>query len=61
MSIQQIMSARRIVCSVPDERKAKAVKAATKGPVTPEVPASILQRHADVSLLLDTAAASLLK
>jgi glucosamine-6-phosphate deaminase len=58
MSIQQIMKSRRIVCSVPDERKANAVKAALTGPVTPEVPASILQRHEQAHLLLDEAAAS---
>ena len=48
-----------IVCTVPDERKAKAVQNATQGPVTPEVPASILQEHPDCHLFLDVAAASL--
>src|SRR5439155_87468 len=45
MSIRQIMKSKSIVCTVPDERKAKAVKGAVEGPVTPMVPASILQRH----------------
>lgn len=58
MSIQQILKTRRIVCSVPDERKAEAVRKTVTGPVTPEVPASILQQHSDVHLLLDKAAAS---
>jgi glucosamine-6-phosphate deaminase len=58
MSCRQILAARRILCIVPDARKAAAVKAAVDGPVTPDVPASILQTHADVTLYLDPAAAS---
>ena len=45
MSIRQIMKSRAIVCSVPDRRKAEAVRAAIEGAVTPLVPASILQQH----------------
>jgi len=59
MSVRQIMKSDAIVCTVPDERKAEAVKNATQGPVTPEVPASILQEHPDCQLFLDAAAASL--
>lgn len=58
MSVQQIMKSRYIVCTVPDERKADAVKHTLEGPVTPEVPASILQEHPDCDLFLDKAAAS---
>jgi glucosamine-6-phosphate deaminase len=58
MSINQILKSAVIICSVPDERKAAAVKAAVEGPVTPDVPASILQRHEQCYLLLDEAAAS---
>jgi len=60
MSVQQIMRSSSIICTVPDERKAEAVKAAVEGAGSPQVPASILQEHPDVSLLLDSAAASLL-
>ena len=60
MSIPQIMSARAIVCSVPDERKAAAVKACVAGPVSPEAPASILQQHPDTAIYLEPASASLL-
>jgi glucosamine-6-phosphate deaminase len=60
MSIRQIMKSRAIVCSVPDLRKAVAVRAALQGPVTPQVPASILQKHACVTVYLDRPAASLL-
>lgn len=60
MSCRQIMKSRSIVCTVPDRRKAEAVRGAVKGSVTPQVPASILQRHGDVSLYLDRESASLL-
>ena len=61
MSIARIMASQAIVCSVPDERKARAVLATVEGPVTPLVPASILQRHPAATLFLDPAAASLLR
>ena len=60
MSCRQILQSRLIVCSVPDERKAKAVAATVQGTVTPVVPASILQTHGRVELLLDHGSASLL-
>ena len=53
MSVRQILEARRILCVVPDQRKAEAVRAALEGPVTPAVPASILQTHPDVTVFLD--------
>lgn len=61
MTIQQILAAKHIFCSVPDERKANAVAAAVEGPLTPLLPASILRTHPATVLLLDRAAASLLK
>jgi glucosamine-6-phosphate deaminase len=61
MSIRQILKSAAIICTVPDQRKAQAVKNATEGPVTPQVPASILQRHDRVTVFLDPPAASLLK
>lgn len=60
MSIRQIMKSNAIVCTVPDERKAEAVKKSIKGPVTPDLPASILQQHDRATIYLDRAAASLL-
>ncbi|MGV3483121.1 MAG: glucosamine-6-phosphate deaminase [Planctomycetaceae bacterium] len=60
MSIRQIMKAAVIFCSVPDERKATAVKNSVEGDVTPDVPASILQNHPHATLIIDRAAASLL-
>jgi glucosamine-6-phosphate deaminase len=58
MSIRQILNARKILCVVPDERKAAAVKACLQGPINPMAPASILQTHPDVTVFLDTASAS---
>jgi glucosamine-6-phosphate deaminase len=60
MSVAQIMRSAAIVCAAPDQRKAEAVRAVVTGPVTPDVPASILQCHADATLYLDPASASLL-
>ena len=53
MSIRQILRARRIVCCVPDQRKAAAVRGCVEGPVTPLCPASILRQHAECRLYLD--------
>lgn len=61
MSIQQILAARHLICTVPDARKAVAVAAALEGPETPQVPASILRRHGAIELFLDEDSASLLK
>ena len=58
MSIRQIMKIENIVCSVPDLRKAKAVKLALQGPVTQNLPASILQQHQKVKVFLEQKAAS---
>jgi glucosamine-6-phosphate deaminase len=58
MSVRRILASRRIVCSVPDTRKAVAVRGAVEGPVDPRCPASILREAPGaVSLHLDTAAA----
>jgi len=58
MSIRQILKSRSIIVSVPDERKAQAVRDALDGPLTNQCPASILREHGDCRLYLDTAAAS---
>ena len=61
MSCPQILKSAHIICSVPDRRKAEAVKKSVEGTVTPDVPASILQRHASTTLYLDPDSASLLR
>jgi glucosamine-6-phosphate deaminase len=58
MSCREILRARHIICTVPDERKSRAVACAVEGPVSPECPASILKEHPDCALYLDRAAAS---
>jgi glucosamine-6-phosphate deaminase len=58
MSIRQILAAREILAMVPDQRKAAAVAAVLTGPITPDVPASILRSHDRVTLYLDEASAS---
>ena len=60
MSIRQIMKAKAIVCTVPDERKAEAVRNCLEGEVTPMHPASILQTHPACTVFLDAGSASLL-
>ena len=60
MSIRQIMKSATLLVSVPDLRKANAVRNALKGKIEPTNPASILQQHPDCHLFLDTQSASLL-
>lgn len=60
MSIQQIMKSKHVICSVPDERKAKAVKDCLENEVSPLYPASILQQHNNCTVYLDKESASLL-
>ena len=60
MGIKNIMNARRILIVVNGEEKAEAVYQAFCGPVTKQVPASVLQLHPDVTLVGDKAALSLL-
>ncbi|MEG0307470.1 MAG: glucosamine-6-phosphate deaminase [Clostridium sp.] len=58
MGIKTIMQAKKIVVVVSGESKADIVKEAFFGPVTPRVPASILQMHNDLIIIGDEAALS---
>jgi len=60
MSIRQIMKSACLIVTVPDKRKAEAVRNALQGQVTPMCPASILQKHKNCKIFMDTEAASLL-
>lgn len=60
MGIRDIMQARRVVMVVSGAGKAEIVKQAFRGPITPRVPASILQLHQDFTLVADEAALSAL-
>ena len=61
MSIRQIMKSAQIICSVPDSRKAQAVKDCFENPVSNLFPASILQEHAHCTCFLDKSSAALLE
>ena len=60
MSIRQIMKSACLIVSVPEKRKAEAVKNALEGKVTNTCPASILQTHPNCKIFLDVEAASML-
>ena len=59
MGIKTIMQARKVLMVANGAGKAEIIKKAFFGPVTPEVPASILQMHPDVTVVCDEAALSL--
>ena len=61
MSIKQIMKSKNIICTVPDSRKAQAIKDCLEGDISPNHPASILRNHKSVFLFLDKDSAELLK
>ena len=58
MGIQTIMSARKILLLVSGAEKAEILHKALCGPITPHVPASVLQLHNDVTVVADEAALS---
>ena len=58
MGIKNIMQAKKILVVVSGEDKADILKEVLYGPITPEVPASILQLHNDVTIVADEAALS---
>ena len=58
MGLASIMRAKKIIVIATGENKAEAVYGMLKGPKTTDCPASILQDHPDVTVLLDKAAAS---
>ncbi|MBO5066542.1 MAG: glucosamine-6-phosphate deaminase [Clostridia bacterium] len=60
MGIKQIVSAKKVILIATGEKKAEAVRNMIEGPVTAQVPASVLQEHDDALIFLDEAAASLL-
>ena len=60
MSVKQILKSKHIICSVPDIRKALAVKNSLESAVSNFCPASILQLHANCDLFLDQQSVALL-
>ena len=61
MSIRQILKSQKIICVVPDKRKARAARDCLERDIGPEFPASALRLHTDTVLFLDRDAASLLR
>lgn len=61
MGIQNIMDAKRVVLIACGENKQDAVKGMIEGEMTTELPASVLQAHKDVTVIIDKAAAGLLE
>ena len=60
MGIGSIFKARRVLLLISGEGKAKILKETLTGPVIPQVPASILQLHPDVTVIADEAACAAL-
>jgi glucosamine-6-phosphate deaminase len=58
LTVPTLCAARKMVCVVPDRRKAQAVRNALRGPIGPACPASILRRQPHCTLFLDAASAS---
>jgi glucosamine-6-phosphate deaminase len=58
LTVPTLCSARRMICIVPERRKARAVRDALCGPISPACPASFLRRQAHCILLLDAESAS---
>ena len=58
MGIKSIMQSKQIVLLAFGEKKADAIKKMVEGPVTPDVPASVLQNHPNVTVIVDKEAAS---
>ena len=61
MGIETIMESKEIILLASGKNKAEAVKQLFEGKVTEDFPASILQKHPNVTIVIDEAAASLLK
>lgn len=61
MGLKSIMNAKKIVLIATGKNKAKAVYGLLKGPITEEMPCSILQKHPDVTVYVDEDAYSLCK
>lgn len=58
LTVPALCAARKMVCIVPERRKAEAVRLALQGPVSPACPASILRRQPHAVLYLDAESAS---
>jgi glucosamine-6-phosphate deaminase len=60
LTVPALCAAKKMICIVPEKRKAEAVRAALKGPITVACPASQLRKQAHCLLFLESESASLL-
>jgi glucosamine-6-phosphate deaminase len=60
MGLGTIFDARKVLLLAIGEHKAKMIREVAEGPVSPRVPASYLQEHADATVFVDASAGSLL-
>jgi len=60
LTIPMLCTAKRMLCVAPEKRKAKAVKAALRGPIQTACPASFLRKQPQATLFLDADSATLL-
>jgi glucosamine-6-phosphate deaminase len=60
MSVRQVMKAKEVLAVVPDQRKARAIRACFAGEISPMAPASILRAHPNATVYLDKNSASML-
>ncbi|MBZ4667271.1 MAG: glucosamine-6-phosphate deaminase [Defluviitaleaceae bacterium] len=58
MGVKTIMSAKKLMLLASGQNKAEIIKESIMGGITPEIPASFLQLHPDVTIILDKEAAS---
>jgi glucosamine-6-phosphate deaminase len=61
MGVGTILRSRAVILMATGASKADAIAATVRGPVTTRIPASLLQLHGDVEVVLDEAAASALR
>ncbi len=60
LTVPALLRAERLIASVPERRKAEAVRKAIRGPLSPACPASVLRSHPQAAIALDLESASLL-
>ena len=60
LTCPELLRAEHLICTVPDLRKAEAVKNALTGPITEACPSSLVRTHPAVAIYLDADSASLL-
>ena len=60
LTVPALLQPETVIVLTPEDRKARAVKAALEGPVTPECPASVLQTTSNARLYLDAESSALL-